>query len=255
LNELETSGNLSLTTAMVAHRDQSGNTMKAPAAGMQLLRMQISNGTNIDESVLYFTENASNAFDRYDSPKMSNNTANIPEIYTTAGAEELVINGMNTYDYSTTIPLGLRVGETNTYTISASQVQNFDADTKIILLDNNTGTQTNLTAGETYTFTSDATTTTTKLSVLFRSASGTTAVNNSSDNLKVYTTDNKIMVDYFNVNAADASVSVYNGVGQKLCEQKLTGYKTIINREFATGVYVVKMNNGTSNISSKVIIK
>ena len=50
---------------------QSSNPLKAPAAkktDRQRIRLEISNGTTTDETLLCFDGDASNAFDAYDSP-------------------------------------------------------------------------------------------------------------------------------------------------------------------------------------------
>jgi hypothetical protein len=86
------------------------------------LRLQVSNGINTDEAVVYFNANASNGFDAYDSPKMSNANKAIPEIYTLAANEELVINGMNELALNTELPLGFSSGELNNYSIKASEI-------------------------------------------------------------------------------------------------------------------------------------
>jgi hypothetical protein len=186
---------------------------------------------------------------------MSNNTNSIPEIYTSVSSEDLVINGMSGYTYNTSIPLGFKTGETNTYTIAASQVKNFDTDTKIILVDNAASTQTDLTAGESYTFTSDATTTSTRFSVLFKSATGTTDVDNALSALKVYTADNRIVVENNSKLIPGSFVEVFNAIGQKLYSQLMTANKTQIIKDFATGVYVVKVNNGLQSTATRLIIR
>jgi hypothetical protein len=234
---------------------ESSNPLKAPAVNQPILRMQISNGTNADEAILYFNENAANEFDSYDSEKMFSNTASIPEIYTTVGTEELVINGMNSYSYSTSVPLGFNAGETNTYTISASQIQNFDSDTRIILVDNSTSTQTDLTAGESYTFTSDATNSTTRFNVLFKSASGTTEVKNEKVSLIIYPVDHKIMIDINQLIGQNASVVVYNSLGQRLHSQKIASNKIILNKNFESGIYFIYLQLGNEKVTEKVIVK
>ena len=96
--------NNSMCTANV-----SSNPLKSPAekaAIQQVLRIQLSTGTNNDEAVLYSNPNASNNYDGYDSPKMFNNSASIAEIYSIAGAENVAINGLNSIPFDTEIPLG-----------------------------------------------------------------------------------------------------------------------------------------------------
>ncbi|MFZ4799255.1 MAG: hypothetical protein ACOYMA_17280, partial [Bacteroidia bacterium] len=90
---------------------------KAPTLSnstQQVLRLQVSNGTNNDEAIIIFNEDALNGYDDFDSPKMSNGNVAIPEIYTMAGSEQLVINGLNSITTNEVVPLGFYTGQANT---------------------------------------------------------------------------------------------------------------------------------------------
>jgi hypothetical protein len=227
--------------------------LRAPAL-QKVIRLQVASASNSDDAIIIFNESASNGLDQFDSYKMSNNTASIPEIYTTVASEDLVINGMNSYDYNTSLALGFKAGETNTYTISAPVVKNFDADTKIILVDESTGTQTDLTAGDSYTFTSDATTTTTRFSVLFKSASGTTDINPTNNLMNIYGEGKQIIVES---NASAEKVyrlKIFNSTGQIICDQPVSNSHVSIDN-LAGGVYVVKLNFGQTEKTVKAIVK
>ncbi|MFZ4726625.1 MAG: hypothetical protein ACOYMD_14420, partial [Paludibacter sp.] len=80
----------------------------------QVLRLQVSNVTNNDEAIIIFNEDAQNGYDDFDSPKMSNANVAIPEIYTMAGSEQLVINGLNSITTNEVVPLGFYTGQANT---------------------------------------------------------------------------------------------------------------------------------------------
>ena len=60
-------GTLALTNSMRSHAPDTDKLLKAPAAKnteMTLVRLQVSNGTNNDEAVIYFSENAQNDVDK-----------------------------------------------------------------------------------------------------------------------------------------------------------------------------------------------
>lgn len=234
---------------------ETSNPLKVPSLSQPILRMQVSNGINADEAIIYFNSNATDGLDDYDSEKMFNNSASIPEIYTTAGSENLVINGMSAYTYNTSVALGFNAGESNTYTISASQLANFDADTRIVLVDNLRSVQTDLSAGESYTFTSDATSSTTRFTVLFKSKTGTTEVENTNINHKVYTSGDKIRLDIYQTIDENASVTVYNCIGQSIYTQKINSNKIELNKSFKSGVYFVYLQNVNLKSTEKVIVK
>ena len=236
--------------------------LKAPSAqntAQQLLRLQVSNGTNSDEAIVYVNPNASNGFDNYDSQKMTNNNAAIPEIYTTVGNEKLVINGMNSIAPDTEIPLGFTTGQSNAFSIKATEISNFDSDTKVYLKDNLLNTEQDLTDGTAYTFASDVASTTSRFSVVFKSVGVTTSIQAASgsgdQSALIYKNANNQITAVCNGSISDdAYISVYNALGQKLEIKKITGTTTVIDRSFISGVYVVTVNNGGKSTTRKVIL-
>jgi hypothetical protein len=154
----EGSGSIAVNNNMRSHKDVLGNILKAPKEkNQQLVRLQVSNGVNNDEAVIYFNANASDDFDRYDAQKRSNENPAIPEIFTQIGNEKLVINGMNTVRYNTEIPVGFTTGTASDFTISATELSNFEAGTRIILKDKlNPGSEFELSEGAAYNFSSQA---------------------------------------------------------------------------------------------------
>ncbi|MGB4575396.1 MAG: hypothetical protein WBI06_00655, partial [Paludibacter sp.] len=139
---------LYLTNDMVFHDDNATNKLKAPSsskAERQIVRLQVSNATNTDELVIYTDADASNGYDRFDSPKFEEENM-VTQIYTTAGNEKLVINGMNSIPLDTEISLGFVPGNATTFSLKANEISNLPSDVKVILKDNgNNGVETDLT--------------------------------------------------------------------------------------------------------------
>ncbi len=247
---------LTLNKDMRSHAPASYKSLKAPAAKnaeMSLIRLQVSNGTNTDETVIYFSANATNGRDAFDAPKMSNDNAAIPEIYTTLGAEQLVINGMNTIPMDQEIGLGFVAGDARSFSLQANEVSNLPADVKLILKDNVTNAETDVTDGVTaYAFTPLAITGT-RFSIIFRSAGAVTGVEKQADTkLMVYSNHkNQITLVNNDLTNLGSTVSVYNAVGQKLLSKQIAGSITLLDGNFTAGVYMVKVNS----ISKKVIVK
>ena len=251
-----TTGSVSFTNAMRSINDVTltTNKLKVPALEtQQLLRLQVSNGTNSDETVIAFNANASDSFDNYDSPKMSNNNVAIPEIYTLAGTEKVAINGMKNI---ATMPLGFTTGETNSFSIKATEISNFDADTKVILKDNLLNTEQDITDGTAYSFTSDASTGISRFSIVFKTVSITTGIDNNfvgDLNVNIFKNSNGLIT----INRNDAShgfVTVSNAIGQNLINAQTTGTSTVINKTFSSGVYFVTLNVAGNKTTKKVII-
>jgi len=255
ISDLVESTNFTVNNTMRSHIDHSGNRFKAPATQPQLLRLEISNGIHNDEAVVYFNSNASDAFDRYDSPKMFNNNVAIPEIYTRAGNERLVINGMNGYNFNTMIPLGFNAGQAGSFSIRASQLQNFDSDTQVYLFDKASHRQFNLSEGESYSFTSDAINTEERFAVLFKSASGVSVVQETTTSGMYLSTNNGRITLQLNTALDNARVTVYSLAGQSIYSQSVAAPTTLLNKTLEAGVYMVKVVNGGRCVVLRTIIQ
>ncbi len=246
-------GTLALTNEMRSHAPATDKLLKAPAAknnANTLVRLQVNNGTNTDETVLYFSANASNGIDPYDAPKMSNDNVAIPEIYTTLGTEQIVINGMNTIPLDTPIGLGFVAGNASTFSLTANEISNLPSGLKLILKDNVTKTETDLTDGvSTYQF-SPAVTSSDRFSVIFRTAGAVTSLKNTQENsIIVYNyAPQQLTVICNDKRIIGSMLEIYNTMGQKLISLQLTGTSMHIGYKFIPGVYMVKVNNTTKKV-------
>ena len=256
---------LTFTNAMRFHAnptvDQTTITttaMKAPSATKSVvskLRLVVSNGINSDETLIYTNTNASNSYDMYDSQKMSNANPAIPEIYTLVGSENLVINGLNSIEPTMEIPLGFTTGQNNMFSVTATELSNFEVGTQVILKDNELMTETNLTNGSAYTFSSDATTTASRFSVIFRSASVATGIDKNQPNdpsVVVFRNSNSQIV--VNCNSGKGYILVYNTIGQKLTYKAINNTSTILEQCYTTGVYFVSVITDGKIITRKIIV-
>jgi hypothetical protein len=257
----QTGGTLTFTNAMRAHIDNSGNRLKAPAANQstqQVLRLQVNNTANntSDETVVYFNPNAQYGYDAYDSPKMMNNSATVPDLYTTTGNENLVINGMNAIPYDTEILLGFAPGSGTSFQLKATELTNFESGTQVLLNDKGTGAVTNLAVGDTYTF-DNSVSASGRFSLVFKAPSVTTGINsnNADVNITVFRNGNgQITVSCPTELTGKAMMSVYNALGQKLETQQLLSTVTVLNNLVESGVYFVTVVSNGKTITRKVAI-
>ena len=135
-------------------------------AASKSIRIQITNGVVTDEALLGFYNGALDEFDPYDSHKFSNDNANFPEIFFLAGSDEVAINGVPTLIANKSLALGYRTGVANTLTIRATEFNNLEVGTTVLLKDNVLGVEQNLILNPTYTFTSAIITTSTRFTLL-----------------------------------------------------------------------------------------
>lgn len=248
----EGSGSIAVNNNMRSHKEVSGNILRvSKQESQQLVRLQVSNDVNNDEAVIYFNSNAADSFDRYDAQKRSNENPAIPEIFTQAGNEKLVINGMNGISYNTEIPLGFTTGVAGDFTLKVTELNNFGAGTRIVLKDKQKPeSEFDLTGGISYQFSSPAVASSTdRFSLIFR-APGSVTKNEKTEfqNIQVYlNAANQISI----IAPEKSNYAVYNGVGQLIENGILNSEFIFLNSKLNAGVYLVKVNN----VTNKLIIK
>lgn len=252
---------LTFLKANRSHADAPTNKLKAPkVATNKILRLDVSNGTNSDETVLYFNNNAADTYDGFDSPKMTNSSLTVPELYTTAGSEQLVINGMQTIPLDTEIPLGFRTQEANNFIIKTTEFSGFESNVKVYIKDNQNvlNPEQELTAETSYNFSSDVTDNTSRFSVIFKSAGVATGLfkPTDSDKITVFANENnQITVNLNSALSNSYSVEVYNSYGQKVADLATKNSTETINKQLDAGVYFVKVNINEKTSTRKVIIR
>jgi len=250
---------LAVNNSMRSHGNGSSNLLKVSAANNavgQLVRLQVSDGLNSDETVIYSNQNADNGFDTFDSPKMSANNANIPEIFTTADAEKLVINGMNAIPENIEIPLGLTAVNSGSLKITATQISNFVSGTQIVLIDKVTGNSQDLSNGSEYIF-DNSTPEVGRFSLMFKVPSVYTALkpaNGDNSKILIFKNANNQIVVNCDDPSKDATVSVHNAMGQTLVDNRLTENTTIVDRNLKSGVYFVTVMNKGRKVTSRIIL-
>lgn len=242
-----TSGSVTFHNSLRSHQDSISNIFRSPSKNTEspsVLRLQVTNGINSDETVLYANIEASNRFDDFDSQKMTNGSVSIPEIYTIADGEQLAINGLNAIPYNTELPIGFSAGQSNIFTIKATQINGFDSNTQIILRDNEKNIEHDLSQGADYSFESDATSSTNRFSLLFKLPFVTTKnIENSLENECVTifkNMNNQLTVSTtYDLSSEGGLLMVSNVVGQLLISQLMNNSINTINLPLTAGVYFI----------------
>jgi autotransporter-associated beta strand protein len=243
-------GNLILTNDLTKSH-QSSNPLKAPAVkntDRQLIRLQVSNGTRTDETLLLFDAKAENSFDRYDSPKFAEANTEL-QIYTSVGTEKLVMNGLESIPLNQEIALGFVPGSASAFSIKANEITNLPSDVRVILRDYaNNGLETDLTEGVSgYNF-NLAENNNDRFTLLFRAPGVSTGVENANKpNVQVYVNPaNQIVI----IAPEKSNYSIYNAVGQ-LVDNGIIVNHLPFTINHSNGMYVVKVGNQ----SIRVIVK
>ena len=251
---------ISVSNAQRGHIDQGTNGFKVKSETsntQSVLCLEISNGTNTDQALVYTNPNAINSFDDYDSPKMFNNSLAIAEIYTLVGNESLAINGMNTITYDAEIPLGFSTSTAGTFCLKASQISNFVSGTQVILKDYadvNSPVITDLSDGSTYSFSSGVlTNNTSRFALIFHAPSVATGLNPAAvGQLWISSIGNKLMINETVSNGT--SVEIFNAVGQRIVSKTLNSASTLSGIRLPAGAYIISINQKGQKSTQKFIL-
>ncbi len=204
------------------------------APGRLLTDIVVSNGTDTDRTRVVLNEKATTLYDMgSDANKFMAENANVPQIYTIDNnGTQYAINERPVADG--VVRLGFR---SNGGSFVFSLARNMSE--KVVLIDNVTGQETDLTQQD-YSFTADAATCDNRFEVRF--FGGATGVDNlSCEKANVTITDNGI-----SITNASGLVEVFNVNGMKVAAVSGNG-----NVQLSAGVYVVK----TAGLVKKVVVK
>lgn len=229
-----------------SHFTTGANPLKVKTAGnRQRLRLVISNGSATDETLLVGKSYASNSLDNYDIEKMSDNNGEIPEIYSLIDHQELVINSMQALSDGLVVALGIRPGKPGNFSIETTQLENING--RVILVDQLTGTETELNPGSGYSFTADGTANN-RFSLEFRAPAAITGFHNANSQLKVVASGNSIVIQGL---SAGKVVRIFNTMGQELYSATVSADRTELQHSCSPGLYLVKVNNETTKVTVK----
>jgi hypothetical protein len=216
-----------------------------------MLHVNIAGNGYQDQTVLVFNENATNAFDvDYDAIKFHSDKGQ-PTLYTHNKADEqwMGVNVMGALTQNTTVPMGVEPGANGQFTLTFSGIETFDAGTTVILEDKKLHTMTPIHAGDTYTFTAVKTDNWERFVIHFSVQQQTTSITSlKAEAIKVYSVENNLLVDFNKNDVVNATIEVFNILGQEILSDKYTGNGVYQHEmsEVTSGYAVVrvKMTNG-----------
>lgn len=122
------------------------------ASSEGLVRMTLSNEMTSDETIVLFNQDAEDTFDAYDSHKFWASLS-IPQVYTTTGADTLVINGLSSTVNNPIVDLGVKLPVAGNYSFNATSITL--TEETVHLEDRLLGTFQDLNANPQYDFTSN----------------------------------------------------------------------------------------------------
>jgi len=245
-------GNFTLTNAMRSHQ-ASGIKLRNTLVDIPKVRLQVSNGINLDQTVIAFYPDAVDAFDNYDSRKMFNGVAAIPEVYTLVGTDPVAINGLAPLLNVRELVLGFRTAMAGSFTLQATEIQNLTNEQSVLLKDKLLNVEQDLTKNPTYTFNSEAVSSIDRFSIVIGKVS-TNLKTPSKINMEVLANDHRIEVRIREKVPFEMRISVFNTLGQELANTTTNSQATVLSNYFNTGVYFVNVVANGVHETRKVLI-
>jgi hypothetical protein len=240
-------GTLGVSNEVRTHSAQ--DFWKSDENRMNLLSLTVSNGSVNDETIIYFNEEATPDLDyTFDARKMMAESA--PQVYTMMGTEKMSINTYNNITKTTSVTLGINAPAEGEYSLTASNLESFDASTPIYLEDVVTGQKISLREMSAYTFfTGEGASE--RFVVHFAEYQGI-GDNPHSDLHSIYAGNRSINVDF---NELKGEIVIYDILGQEISRTSANNGLNIIPVPNGNAVYVVKVISDNNAVTKKVFVK
>lgn len=240
-------GTLGVTNAVRAHDDMPF--WKSQENLLNRLSMTISNGEVNDETVIYFNEAATTGLDySFDARKLM--AVGAPQAYTMLANDRMAINSFNSTNQTASVILGVNTPAAGEYSITASNLESFDASTPIYLEDLLTGQKVNLRETNSYAFSSGEGTSE-RFVVHFAEYQGI-GDDPASEITSIYAVNNSVYVDF---NAVKGAISIYNILGQEISRTGASNGLNVISVPQGNAVYIVKVISDNTTVTKKVFVK
>ncbi|MBP9150780.1 MAG: T9SS type A sorting domain-containing protein [Flavobacteriales bacterium] len=241
-------GTLSFTNAMRSHGTLAGIYRMAAEEGT--IRMTLSNGTNSDEAILVFDENASDDFDAYDSHKFWA-AASVPQLYMNELEDTLVINGLYSTFTNPIVDLGVKLPTSGNYTLNANDIT--IVGESVFLEDRFFNIFQDLMVEPSYSFSSNSGNIGGRFAIHF-GMSVTGVEEGNVLNSKVYYTNGQLNIILSDIKG-NGNISVLDVTGKMVYTRQLNQTWTTIPLSVSSGIYLVKVETEDSAETHRIIVE
>jgi len=259
-------GSLAMTRGMLSH--QTGNVgLKSSTVFPTLARVNLVDGNNFDQLLVYLNSDMSNEVDQYDSEKML--SSGTVQVYTMSSNKKLVMNGLKNNKKKVSVPLYLELPETKSYTLQLSEYMMEDG--LILLEDKQEGTLQDFTINENYSFFANSGLLQNRfvLHFILPNAELTTQGPSNSwvteegsytegGDVEIFNDDRgniQITVNQPEDHKVEGNVSVTDMNGKEVFKGQLDGITTNIELNVPSGIYYLTVQSGTLIEKKKVFIQ
>ncbi len=247
-------GAASLTIPNTARTHNAQFYYKSTESVQDVLLLNVEGNGYKDGIVVNFNNEATAAYDgRFDVRKMYGDAA-APQLYCRASDEELSIDVLPYSNSEVVVPLELKVGKDENYTISVKENTFFPTVT-ILLEDIQASKTINLQNEPSYSFAASVNDSPGRFNLHF---GGTLGINDpkKDNDVTIYSAGNTLYISNNTGTIVKGDVFVYNLMGQQMMQQKLNeGALTKISLDAVTGYYLVKVITNQKAYSGKVFVQ
>ncbi|MBP1663850.1 MAG: hypothetical protein H6Q19_990 [Bacteroidetes bacterium] len=254
----KTSGTINFAKSFTSHIDNAGNIRRAPKEEIQqFVRLRLYKEDSYDETIVAFFPKASDESDNYDSPKMLNASATVPDIYSIAGNESMAINSLKKFEGERRIPLFYDTQQNGNFKISAKEIMGFSPMSSIGLYDVALGKEHNLLLDGDYEFSSESVKNMSRFELIVKVPSITTGNENvpSNDVQFLQQANNFIEIRIADLYRENAKYRIHNAIGQVLQTDNITQNSSFINLPYTPGIYNITLIKGNKTYYHNIIIK
>ncbi len=245
-----TTGSLTISNSMRSHQSNGG--LKDATDFPAFVRLNLENDAAIDQTVLYFDNNAAAGYDNFDSDKML--VPNTAQVYTFVGNKKLAINGMKSVKANKQVPLTVEFPTAKAYAFNATEVAMTDGI--VLLEDRLKKVFQDLTMNPVYEFVADAGTTSDRFVVHFQPNGGVAGIESAEENgiAIVSNAAGLVTITLSEELPATGTIHIIDINGKVIATQAINEQTTTMNINAATGVYHVLVDSASKVARKKIVI-
>ena len=218
----------------------------------ELLSLKVEGNNLQDETFINFNSKSTKDFDEKLDVEKVYGIEEAPQLFSKISEKEVSINVLPKLETNQVIQLGFVTKVAGNFSITASGINTFAKDTKILLEDTKLNTFVDLNKEAVYSFTSNSSDETNRFKIHFTSSN---VVENTNSTINIYSYNNTIYINNSN-NDQIKEIVIYDLLGHELLK-KQGNNNTIntINMQYITAYYVVKVVTATNVYTQRVFIK
>ncbi len=226
---------------------------EAAPSHAEMIRMQIAGNGYNDEAVVYTQAGAEMQLDGFDAEKMHSEVAEVSSLYTMVGNSPMIVNAQAATTADRVIPMGIKLANNGTFTITATEISNFSNGKKVMLEDRKLRKLIDLSVEPAYTFDGDQGTNESRFVLHVTSGS----VNASAlAGTVIYSVGNEVNISFPTKESVANQVVIIDALGRvvKTVDNSAAAQNLNFVVNANTGIYFVKVSGAAGDMTKRVHI-